>query len=147
MKSASVQTAFLLRRQILGPRIKELFLGKHQMNEVGDETWRVRANLRIFEASYRFGDTGALRNWMRRKKSLFESHEAMHIYRAWETRLAEMEDFESIHGFGSCLQMNDHAFRSFVSRHQNVYPMEFIERARVANYSVAADFAAASILA
>lgn len=112
------------------------------MNEVDDQSWRVHANLAIFEASYRFGDTGALRNWMHRKKSVFESNEAKLAYRDWETRLAEMEDFERIHGIGSCLQVNDPALQAFVSRHRHIYPSEYLERAKVANFAITASFLA-----
>lgn len=111
------------------------------MTEMDDESWRIRASLGIFESCYRFGNTKALRNWMIRKKNLFESDQAKEAYRAWEARRAQMEDFENVHGEGSCLQLENPDFQAFILRHETFFPAELLERAKKARYSIADHFA------
>jgi hypothetical protein len=111
------------------------------MTEMDDESWRIRASLGIFESCYRFGNTKALRNWIVRKKNLFESDRAKEAYQTWEIRCTQMENFENVHGEGSCLQLENPEFEAFILRHKAFFPTEFLERARKARYSIAVDFA------
>ncbi len=111
------------------------------MTEIDDESWRIRASLGIFESCYRFGNTKALRNWMLRKKNLFESDKAKEAYRIWEIRRTQMEEFENVHGEGSCLQLENPEFEAFILRYENFFSAELLERAKNARYSIAVDFA------